>query len=52
MDGCLIKYYKGAEDCLDALDLEKMVLIMADVVDELRTFRLLSFRQQWIPKRR
>jgi hypothetical protein len=56
-----IEYCRGAEDCLDALidksteagmDLEKMVLIMADIVDELRTFRSFSFRQQWIPKDR
>ena len=56
-----LEYCRGAEDCLDALidksteegmDLEKMVLLMDDIVSELRTFRSLGFRKQWITKER
>ena len=56
-----LEYCRGAEDCLDALidksteegiDLEKMILIMDDIATELKIFRSLSFRKQWITKDR
>lgn len=56
-----MEYCRGAEDCLDALidksteegmDLERMVLIMDDIAAELKIFRSLSFRKQWIAKER
>ncbi len=59
--GPSLEYCRGAEDCLTALidmsaetgmDMEKMILLMDEIVCELRNLRSLGFQKQWITKER